>query len=138
MRTTLLLFGIVLFVGGVFAVLRYADNGQEASQENAQMPITAAPSGIPEGSAVVTMGEEGYEPLRLTISQGDTVTFTNAASSDRWPASNIHPTHEIYSEFDPKRPVSPGESWSFTFDRAGEWRFHDHLYPQFTGVIQAE
>lgn len=84
---------------------------------------------------VMTMYKDGYDPKNLEIDQGETVEFVNASDVDLWPASNIHPTHEIYSEFDPKRPIAPGEHWEFTFDKAGEWKYHDHIYPNVKGTI---
>ena len=55
-----------------------------------------------------------------------------------WPASNIHPTHMIYPEFDAKRPVASGKDWSFTFTKKGTWRYHDHLNPEATGTVVVE
>ena len=86
----------------------------------------------------IHMSEDGFSPSTLNIKQGQTVKFINDGKEDHWPASNIHPTHLIYPEFDPKRPISPKESWSFTFNKIGIWRMHDHLYPEFTGTITVE
>lgn len=91
----------------------------------------------PAQAAEVTMRmtESGFEPRELTVNQGDTVIFKNEDTRMRWPASNLHPTHEIYREFDPLQGIEPQNSWSFTFGKAGTWRMHDHIYPQFSGVI---
>jgi plastocyanin len=83
----------------------------------------------------VTLGGTGFEPSELTINLGDTVRFTTTRSKPFWPASNLHPTHEIYPQFDPKHPIAANDTFSFKFDQAGSWRYHDHLYPGFTGVI---
>lgn len=83
----------------------------------------------------IKMTHEKYEPQDLEVHAGETVTFKNVSDKELWPASNIHPTHQIYPEFDPKGPIKPGESWSFTFTRGGEWRYHDHLFPEVTGKI---
>lgn len=84
----------------------------------------------------IILTDEGFEPSEITIEVGDTVTFINKLESDFWPASDIHPTHEIYSEFDPQEPLPPGSKWSFTFSEVGEWDFHDHLAPLYIGVIE--
>ena len=77
-----------------------------------------------------------FSPATIAITQGDSIEFFNAdPREDHWPASNIHPTHEIYSAFDPKRPIPAGEKWVFQFDRAGSWRMHDHLFPEVTGTV---
>jgi plastocyanin len=83
----------------------------------------------------IVLEEEGYKPSEISIKKGDTVTFKTALDKPFWPASNIHPTHGIYSEFDPKEPIMPDRNWSFKFDKAGNWKFHDHLAPYYTGTI---
>ncbi len=83
----------------------------------------------------ITLTKDGFSPASLTIRQGDTVKFKTEAGKDFWPASDLHPTHEIYSEFDPKQPIAPGQSWSFTFDKIGGWQYHNHLFSKHRGVI---
>ncbi|MBI4153453.1 hypothetical protein HY503_00425, partial [Candidatus Woesebacteria bacterium] len=51
----------------------------------------------------VEIRENGFEPPALEISVGDSLTFENKDLGPHWPASNIHPTHQIYPEFDPKK-----------------------------------
>ncbi len=93
-----------------------------------------------ESNAEVAHNEIGYngtdfEPKRLEVKPGDHVMFINRSDDFVWPASNIHPTHEIYPGFDPELGLEPGQSWSFVFDRPGEWRFHNHLQPNQGGLI---
>ena len=84
---------------------------------------------------VVEIREDSFYPKELTIQKGDTVMFTTSLEKPFWPASNLHPSHTIYSEFDPKEPIEPGKSWSFKFNKAGKWRFHDHLAPLVKSTI---
>lgn len=84
------------------------------------------------------MTENGFEPASIIVDLNTVVIFENKDTRDRWPASNIHPTHSIYPEFDPKKPLNPGASWQFKFEKAGIWRYHDHLYPEFSGEIKVE
>lgn len=86
-------------------------------------------------TVTVVMSEEGFLPREVTVEQNDTITFVNNDKVSRWPASNLHPTHSIYSQFDPKRPIRPNESWSFRPDRPGTWKYHDHLLPHKKGVL---
>lgn len=83
----------------------------------------------------VTLTESGFEPSRILIKKGDTVVFLSEIDGAFWPASDSHPTHGKYSEFDPGRPISQGESWSFTFEKAGVWMFHDHTRPTMNGKV---
>jgi plastocyanin len=86
-------------------------------------------------SETITMSETGFLPASLTIAAGTTVTFLNNGQAAHWPASDVHPTHNILSGFDAKRGLNTGETYSYTFDQAGTWRCHDHLMPQFTCTI---
>lgn len=91
-----------------------------------------------EKEAEIIFTDNGFAPQRITIKARSSLTFINKSESDFWPASNIHPTHEIYPGFDAAKPIAPASSWSFRFDKVGEWRYHDHLAPQFSGVIIVE
>ena len=88
-----------------------------------------------DGSVVVHVTDKGFEPRSVEIQSGDTIVFENVGDEAHWPASDDHPTHEEYPAFDPKKPVQPNTQWSFTFDRAGKWEYHDHMNPYLTGEI---
>lgn len=79
--------------------------------------------------------DTGYAPAEITIMVGDTIVWMNDSDVHHWPASDIHPTHSIYPEFDPLEPIGPGESWAFTFKKVGEWRFHDHIRANLKGTV---
>lgn len=84
---------------------------------------------------VIKMTANGFEPREVTIDENTMVNFVNEDNADRWPASNTHPTHELYPEFDPKAPVPPGDLWIFKPTRTGTWKYHDHLYPHRRGTL---
>ena len=86
----------------------------------------------------IVMTQRGFEPSEITIQKGAEVIFTTDVDRPFWPASNLHPSHEIYDEFDPKQPVEPDKSWSFRFDKVGVWEMHDHIRSHFKGTITVE
>ena len=92
-------------------------------------------TGLPEDSASVVLTEQGFTPKEITVKAGGTVTFSTDRDKTFWPASDSHPNHTIYPEFDPQGPVSAGDTWSFRFDKEGDWKYHDHLRSYFTGTI---
>ncbi|HLC45999.1 MAG TPA: hypothetical protein VJI67_03960, partial [archaeon] len=81
------------------------------------------------------MTSNGFEPFEIVVDSDSAVVFENADVKDHWPASNFHPTHDLYPEFDPKKPISAGESWEFQPSMTGTFRFHDHLFPEFNGNL---
>ena len=92
-------------------------------------------SGASGGDKVVQIEDDGFHPQTLTIDAGDRVEFENTSSDDAWPASNVHPTHLLYPGFDAKKPLLPGDSYSFTFTKTGSWGYHNHLVPDVQGTI---
>ena len=86
-------------------------------------------------TVTIRMTSDGFSPAEITIDQGGTLVFVNADTTDRWPASNPHPAHTNYLQFDPKRAIAPGNSWSFAPERTGVFRFHDHLFPHKQGLL---
>ena len=86
-------------------------------------------------SVSVTITDNGFEPETIQIEKGTEVIFKNIDNQPHWPASDLHPTHGIYPEFDPTQPIEPGKEWSFVFNKIGVWRYHDHLYPRNKGTI---
>ncbi len=105
-----------------------ACRGAERSGGRAADPGGAA-------AATVTFAGGAFTPERVEIAAGEAVRFENASESPVWPASHIHPTHAIYPDFDAKGPILGGDAWAFAFDRAGYWRFHNHLDPSQTGLV---
>lgn len=87
------------------------------------------------GSVVVHVTDEGFEPRSVELASGETVVFENVDDEGHWPASDDHPTHEIYPALDPKKPIQPATSWSATLDRPGTWKYHDHMNPTLTGEV---
>jgi len=83
----------------------------------------------------VELQEDGFFPQKITISKGDRVTFITKREEPFWPASNLHPSHTIYPEFDPREPIASDRSWSIQFNKVGSWRYHDHLVPVYRGEI---
>ncbi|HET7098655.1 MAG TPA: hypothetical protein VFI61_00235 [Patescibacteria group bacterium] len=83
----------------------------------------------------VKLGENGFVPNQLTVQKGDSVRFTSSLNTPFWPASDPHPLHTIFPQFDPKKPISPTGSWTFKTTKIGEWNYHDHLFPSYKAKL---
>ena len=117
---------VVLLGGALFLLHKIFGSGLVTSDE------------FGKTSVQVVLTDEGFVPQNIRIKQGTTVRFTTTRSDEFWPASNPHPTHSLYPAFDPKEPIEPSDSWSFTFDRVGVWGYHDHIRAYYTGIIQVD
>lgn len=106
------------------------------------------PSASAALNATITYNESGFSPAVVTIKRGGTVTWNNESSGNMWVASAQHPTHTVYNgtarqdhcgtdqesvAFDQCRGET--DDWSFTFEKVGEWAYHDHLNASNFGRI---
>lgn len=92
-------------------------------------------------TAEVSMTSSGFSPRSVTIKVGDTVRWTNNSGSRAYPAPVFHPTHRAYAgiwDDDGTGQIANGQTYSFTFDTAGTYQYHDHLRPERTGTVIVE
>lgn len=115
---------LLTFVGGALFFFRQKGTSQTSFATETQ-----------SGKVTIHMGDNSYEPVNIKIKAGTVVKFVNESKDYRWPASDLHPSHLIFPEFDAKGALAPGEDWDFVFEKAGEWGYHDHLAPYITGII---
>lgn len=128
--------------------------GEQGNVEGGNDSQGSSSSGSGE-TKTIEMSASGFTPQDLTVDQGDTVVFENVGEVGIEPAVDLHPTHTQYdgtsrsehceneksnSEvFDSCSPVEPGESYNFTFEKTGEWNYHDHTHnPGNKGTIIVE
>jgi plastocyanin len=127
-----LAFGVL--GGGAYVLL--SDN-TEKSNLSPKPQTTLPPSSEetvmdPSENQVSTVkyNSDGFEPKEITVTKGTKVTFINNSDIPLWVASDPHPEHTDYPEFDTPRALGrlpqQGENFSFTFDKVGTWRYHNH------------
>lgn len=150
-RNLILIIAIVLLViiGSVALLARQrqakttdAATGTEQVAKDDVTPPTVTDSDATAtpwaGAIVVTYDGTRFSPQSVTVAPGTTVAFTNDSTRSMWVASDPHPTHTNFSDFDAKRAYTPGQSYSFTFDKAGTFTFHDHLNSSVRGTVSVK
>jgi len=99
---------------------------------------------------IVFINDNGFFPNKVKISAGTSITWINEGKRNHWPASDFHPTHTKYpgsgiakcgtgeeaKTFDACNGLKKRENYTFTFDKAGAWTAHDHIYPGLTMAIE--
>ena len=128
----ILIGGLLLLSGVLYFSFAPAGNSETAAVGATKMFTLTDPSA---DTHTITLTEKGFVPEELVIKQNDTVVFKTDRGEPFWPASNLHPQHSIYPDFDPKKPVSPNETWQFTFSEAGRYTYHDHVFANYRGLI---
>ncbi|MDO8571763.1 MAG: hypothetical protein Q7R79_03730 [bacterium] len=127
----LFIFVGVIVLASVVAVTWYWFTQQKGLVEKKEV----APRVVKVESVPIMISDDGFVSSNSIIPLGSSVKFINSGKNDHWPASDNHPTHEIYPGFDPGKAIKPGESWTFTFSTPGAWHYHDHLNQTLRGII---
>jgi FtsP/CotA-like multicopper oxidase with cupredoxin domain/plastocyanin len=93
---------------------------------------TAVPGAGPANATQVVMTDNRFQPGRLTVRPGTTVTWVNRGA-------NVHTISAQDASFD-SGPIAPGESFSYTFTRAGEYPVlcRQHLLNGMTGTVAVQ
>lgn len=100
----------------------------------------------PMTETVVYNGSD-FTPKDVVVKKGGTITFVNQSDKKMWVASAMHPTHDAYDgtareahcpnvsniAFD--QCMGEEGDYSFMFDKAGNWNYHDHLMLGATGRV---
>lgn len=87
-----------------------------------------------EGTTVGYTGS-GFSPSTITVEVGTTVTFVNNSSKSMRVASSVHPTHKDLPGFDQLKGSGNGTSYTYTFEKAGQWSYHNHLSASHKGTV---
>jgi plastocyanin len=151
-------------LGGVIVIILIAGLGwfyfSKNSESQAPSPEDAGgqetvTNTMPALMAEVVYNDTGFSPSEVILPPGGIVTWKNESKVDMWVASAMHPTHVVYNGtnlsthcksgkptsadiFDQCVGVKPGESWSFTFAKDGDWKYHDHITSGRYGAIKVQ
>lgn len=124
---------VALAAAGGFAYYR------SRGKPTAQAPQSGAPQaqtgGEAAGQQTIEITASGFSPATVSVKKGTTVIFVNRDSTPHWPASGMHPTHQLCPGFDALRGLQTGESYRFTFNDVKECPFHDHLNVSLRGKV---
>lgn len=117
----------------------------DISPTSADVLPSKTPTTQPSGSSVtnsqqtvVEYTSTGFVPKSITVKVNTTVSWVNKDSDDVWVASAPHPQHTDLPGFDALKGYKTGESYSYTFTKVGNWKYHNHLNPSNFGVVIVE
>lgn len=104
--------------------------------ESATSTATGDDAGTMSKETKVSYTKAGFAPKTVTIKKGESVVFENKTGANASIASDPHPEHTAYPEFDQWKTDQKGQStFKFTFDKVGTWKFHDHLNANMVGTV---
>ena len=71
----------------------------------------------------------GFDRILITIPPGTTVTWKSVPGN-----SDSHTSTSLDDVWNSPL-LNPGDTWSFTFSKAGRYRYHCALHPWMVGVV---
>ena len=98
--------------------------------------FTTGSTNTSNATAQMIITASGLQTSTMAVAVGTTVRFINNDQVSHQIASNPHPIHTDLPGFEGL--IITGGEYSFTFDRVGNWGFHDYLNPtniKFQGTI---
>jgi plastocyanin len=111
--------------------LNVNDMAGDGFENSIQQPTTAT-SSVPSNSTVVKIvanaGSNSYNPNPVEVKVGETVTWINDDSG----------RHTVTSKDDgvfDSGIMGKGQSFSYTFDKAGEYPYYCTLHPNMVGTV---
>lgn len=109
-----------------------------------QCPATSSSSSSSSSSSIAAQTyilnytNTGFQPSFVSIRNGDSVKFRNQSDIGMWVASNPHPTHNDYPEFDQHASIAKGGEFTFRFSKSGVWGFHNHMNANHQAVVSVD
>ena len=123
---------VIVLTAGALLLWQIADAAPPAVMGHAMMGHRAASPAVTKTVAAaneVVIDDFRFGPTVLTVPVGTKVVWTNDDSDP----------HTVTSETDPKLlkspPLDTGDSFAFTFDKPGTYRYFCSIHPHMQGII---
>lgn len=130
---------VVIIVAALLLTHNKKDNNNTANMNmsHSSTATTQTSSNNPEDNAVatnsVTIADFNFSPSTIKVKAGDTVTWTNQDTTSHTV------TADVKSSDAPDGPqIAKGETYSFTFKKAGTYTYHCSIHPSMRGTVIVE
>mgnify|MGYP000128981068 CR=1 FL=1 len=122
-------FLIIVFVVllAVLAGYLYLNRGKTTSTTDTTS-TTSSTKTTPVTTANVSITKDGFTPATIQVKKGTAVTWTNTDGATHQVITDPHPAHTNLKSLD-SDPLGQGDSFTFTFEKAGTYGYHDEMSP---------
>jgi plastocyanin len=129
---------IVIVAGGTFALVKHNDNKNKSTASTAytngttgvgKTTPTTTPTPSASTASSVTISNFAFSSANITVKKGTAVTWTNKDAV-------AHTVVETDGQDGPKsQDLNQGQSYSFTYNTAGTFKYHCSIHAQMTGTV---
>jgi plastocyanin len=132
-KNAVVIASVVIIAGAIVATYVLSANtnmGVQGSGNSIQQPATA--TSIPSNSTVVKIvanaGSNSFSPNPIEVKVGETVTWINDDDSGR---HTVTSKDGVFNS----GMMGRGQSFSYTFDKAGEYPYFCEPHPSMVGTV---
>jgi len=135
MLTTVIIVVVVLIAAGVLLAMRKSDNTKNQNSSNmSSMDMSKDQSSTTPSTSsnqnTVTIKDFAFNPGNITVKVGTKVTWTNEDSITHTVTAD-NPSADAPASDN----IGKGESYSFTFNKAGTYTYHCTQHPYMKGKV---
>ena len=81
------------------------------------------------------MANLGFVPQTITITAGTTVRWVNDDQTAHQPMSDNYDPNKANADAFSSKPMSPGDTFDFTFKTPGTYKYHCNIHGYMTGTV---
>ena len=140
---------VVIYLGWEF----FRPRAGEMQSQTSTASVIDAMGGAPQSSsaeetvpATVTYSATGFAPANVTVKKGTAVMWTNLSGEGMWVTTDsemgydgttraVHCATGAATSFDQCVASAAGSQWSFTFNKAGTWKYRNNENKSFVGTV---
>ena len=90
-------------------------------------------------AAEIAIAGSDFSPKTIKVKKGQDVTWMNQDSNPHQISADPYPEGGSLPDLNSQEPLGQGESYTFVFDKAGTYTYHDHLNPEsYKGTVIVE
>ena len=127
---------LVVILAGGWALLKGSSKTKTTTSTAIQPTETkqVQVSPITQSQNTVTLTSSGFEPNIINVKAGSKVVWINKSGESATVNSDPHPVHTDYLKLN-LGEFSDGQTLELVFDKAGTYKYHNHLNPSEKGQI---
>ncbi len=140
-KTLVKIIAVLVLIGAVVVVLgKLGNKSAQPSNVTSQPETSTQGTGgtVPKETIVnINLTSSGFDPKTVTVKTGTRVIWLNKSAVAATVNSAVHPTHQVYPPLN-LGEFPDGSSVQLVFDKAGTYKYHNHLNPAQTGTVVVE
>jgi plastocyanin len=127
-----LILGLAL-IAVLFVVVLVSNQSTKSNKTTANNKVSSQPPVV-----AVDLSSTGFLPATISIKKGTVVEWTAADDkSVHMVASNPYPSDDSLAALKSKQ-FGNGAKYSYQFNQAGTFNYHDDLHPELNGTVIVE